>query len=138
MNSKLVCSDNEEKLLMQRLADDFQIAVKNYRKAKRENEIYDPKFTYWTEEEEEKYYEEERKRRNTINTSEGYIKITRVEYWENVLKSKIEVINAIGGFKFMQDFSYFLREIDIKAGEECLSLESAFCWHAEGIGHWVN
>ena len=120
--------------LFKGLADDFKVAVSNYRKARREKEIEEPYFSWKDTEAEEKYCSEEEKRRNSINTSKDYIKLTREEYWQNIIISKIEVIAAIGGFKMMSDFYDCLKTIDT----DNLGLCSAFSWYADGICGWLN
>ena len=120
--------------LFKGIADDFKIAVSNYRTAKRENEIKEPYFSWNDTEAEERYCSEEEKRKNSINTSKDYIKLTREEYWKNIIISKIEVIAAIGGFNMMSDFYDYLKTIDTDE----LLLCSAFSWHADGIDGWCN
>lgn len=128
---------NKEELF-KNVSEDFKSAVEKYRKARHDKEIEEPYFGYNDEAAEDKYYAEERKRQNTINTSKDYVKITREEYWQNVLRAKIEVIGAIGGFELMQGFSRYLREVDDKAGENNLMLESAFVYYADGICGWCR
>lgn len=122
----------EKEKLFEQLGKDFTIAVMKYRKAREDNEITTPHF--WSEEKEDKYYEEEDQRKAAINNSTDYVKLTRVEFWESVLISKIQVIGAIDGFALMQEFSYYLRNIDTDE----LSLESAFCSYADGICGWCR
>lgn len=120
--------------LIKNVAEDFKAAVKNYRKAREEQEIEEPYFSTWEEELERKYNIQEKTRKDSINTSKDYIKLTREEYWQNIIIAKIEVIGAIGGFELMQEFSIFLRSID----DEDLHLESAFCYYADGICGWYR
>lgn len=120
--------------LFENLAKDFKKAVENYRKARREQEIEKPYFGWSDPESEEKYYDEIEKRRNSINTSKDYIKLTREEYWQDILKSKIQVIGAIGGFELMEEFSLYLREVDNNE----LLLENAFVYYADGICGWCR
>lgn len=124
--------------LFKNLAEDFKLAVVNYRKARDEQEIDKPYFGWNNEEAENKYYLEQEKRRNGINTSTDYINLTREEYWQNILIAKIEVIGVIGGFEMMQDFSMYLRKLDEAAGENNIMLESAFCYYADGISGWCR
>lgn len=124
--------------LFKNLSMDFKIAVEKYRLAREEKEINKPYFSWNDEEAEEKYYLEEEKRRNTINTSKDYIDITREEYWQNIIKAKIEVIGAIGGFELMQEFSIYLRQLDDNDKEGNLMLESSFVYYAEGICGWYR
>lgn len=120
--------------LFENLAKDFKKAVENYRKARREQKIEKSYFGWSDPESEEKYYDEIEKRRNSINTSKDYIKLTREEYWQDILKSKIQVIGAIGGFELMEEFSLYLREIDNNE----LLLENAFVYYADGICGWCR
>ncbi|NFI55930.1 hypothetical protein FDA48_06000 [Clostridium botulinum] len=120
--------------LFKSLSEDFIMAVENYRKAEHEQDMNIPYFLSCEEEKEEKYNEDERVRRNTINTSKDYINLTRREYWQNILRAKIEVIGSIGGFEFMQEFSWYLRDIDTNE----LLLESAFVYYADGICGWCR
>ena len=129
--------ENEVKELFKNLSIDFKIAVEKYRLARDEKDINNPYFDM-SEEEEEKYYLEEKKRKNTINTSKDYINITREEYWQNIIKAKIEVIGAIGGFELMQDFSRYLRQLDDNDKKGNLMLESAFVYYADGICGWCR
>ena len=124
---------NKEELF-KNLSEDFKTAVIKYRKARYEQEIEKPYFSSWDEEAEDRYNLEEEKRINTINTSKDYINLTREEYWQNILKAKIEVIAAIGGFDLMQEFSDYLRTIS----DENLMLESVFCYYADGISGWCR
>jgi hypothetical protein len=130
--------DIEKGELMKNLANDFSKAVKNYRLARQENEVIKPNFSSWEEDKEEEFCQKEKLRINSINTSKDYINLTRLEYWEFTLKSKIEVIGAIGGFEFMQEFSRYLREIDYISDDDSLLLESAFSWYADGICGWCR
>lgn len=120
--------------LFENLAKDFKKAVENYRKARREQKIEKSYFGWSDPESEEKYYDEIEKRRNSINTSKDYIKLTREEYWQNIIISKIEVIAAIGGFELMEEFSLYLREVDNNE----LLLENAFVYYADGICGWCR
>lgn len=123
-----------KKELFNNLSEDFKVAVGNYRAAREDKDIQEPYFRYSDEEAEEKYNKEEDKRRDSINTSKDYIRLTREEYWKNILKSKIEVIGAIGGFELMDEFSKYLRKIDTNE----LMLESAFGYYADGICGWCR
>lgn len=118
--------------LFKSLSEDFAATVKSYRKARHEKDIEIPHF--YDEYKEEKYNEQEEVRRNTINTSKDYIKLTRDEYWQNILRAKIEVIGSIGGFEYMQEFARYLRNVD----NDELSLESAFVYYADGICGWCR
>ena len=120
--------------LFENLAKDFKKAVENYRKARREQNIEKSYFGWSDPESEENCYDEIEKRRNSINTSKDYIKLTREEYWQDILKSKIQVIGAIGGFELMEEFSLYLREIDNNE----LLLENAFAYYADGICGWCR
>lgn len=119
--------------LFKELADDFIAAVQNYRNAKKESNIDKPVFM--KEEEENQYYKERYNRMKTLNSSQDYIKITRVEYWEKILEAKIEVISRIGGFNMMQEFSDYLYNHQ-KDNE--LKLYNAFNYFADGIGGWIS
>jgi hypothetical protein len=48
---------------------------------------------------------------------------------------RIQVIAAIGGFKFMQEFHDFLCQY---RKYENLNLARAFDWYADGIGGWCR
>lgn len=126
---------NKEELF-KNLAEDFKVAVEKYRKARYEQDMTIPHFSSNDEEAEEKYYIAEEKRKNTINTSKDFINITREEYWQNIIKAKIEVIGAIGGFELMQEFSRYLRQFDEETDN--LMLESAFAYYADGINGWCR
>lgn len=119
--------------LFELLAEDFAIAVKEYRRAKKESEVYDPMFM--NEEEEEEKYNEYKARIKTLTTSKDYIKLTREEFWIEILKAKIQVIACIGGFKLMQEFHTFLYDYP---GDNNLNLASAFDYYADGIGGWCR
>ncbi|NFL39291.1 hypothetical protein [Clostridium botulinum] len=124
----------EKEELFNRLSKDFIMAVESYRKAEYEQDMDMPYFLSCEEEKEEKYNEDERARRNTINTSKDYINLTRREYWQDILRAKIEVIGSIGGFEYMQEFAKYLRDID----KDELLLESAFVYFADGICGWCR
>lgn len=115
------------------LAEDFSQAVNEYRRAKRESEI--DRRIFMTESEEEQEYKEFQNRMKSLTTSKNYIKLTREEYWGNILKAKIEVIAQIGGFEMMQDFHRYLYGY-LKNDE--LNLYSAFDYYADGIGGWCR
>lgn len=123
---------NKDKLFIS-LTEDFAQAVSEYRKAKRESEINKPMFA--SEEEEEQDYKKYQDRMKSLTTSKDYIKITREEYWQNILKAKIEVISKVGGFGMMQEFHRYLYNHP-KNNE--LSLYSAFDYYADGIGGWCR
>lgn len=124
---------NKEELF-KNLAVDFKVAVEKYRVAREDKDIQEPHFSFSDEIAEEKYNKDEDKRRDSINTSKDYIRLTREEYWKNILISKIEVIGAIGGFELMDEFSKYLRKIDTNE----LMLESAFGYYADGICGWCR
>ena len=107
------------------LGEDFKKVVEQYRMARSEEEELKEYDFY-------KNYNEELRNRNSIYTSKNIVNIKRVDYWRDIVRSKIEVIGAIGGFEMMQEFSYYLSEID----NQGLMLESAFCYLADGICGW--
>lgn len=112
---------------MKNLADDFVKVVREYRKARDEEEII--------EEDHLKAYD----RRKSLHDSKDYVKLTRIEYWENIIESKIKVIAAIGGNKLMAEFCMYLEEYEEKyCGEEGLYLVSCFDAKANGICGWYN
>ncbi len=115
------------------LLEDFSQAVNEYRTAKKESEINKPIFM--NDEQEEQDYKEYQDRMKSLTTSKDYIKITREEYWQNILQAKIEVISKIGGFEMMQEFHKYLYE---HPNNDALSLYSAFDYFADGIGGWCR
>lgn len=115
------------------LAEDFSKAVNEYRKAKKESEISKPIFM--SDKEEEQDYKEYQNRMKSLISSKDYIKITREEYWQNILQAKIEVISKIGGFEMMQEFHRYLYK---HSKNEELNLYSAFDYFADGIGGWCR
>jgi hypothetical protein len=58
-----------------------------------------------------------------------------LEFCGKIIESKIQVIAAIGGFMFMQEFHNFLYQY---RKYENLNLASAFNWYADGIGGWCR
>lgn len=113
--------DKNKEAMFKAIASDFKKAVKEYRAARRDEEL-------------EEDYIKCIERRGSQYTSKDFVKMTRVEYWIDIIKSKIEVIAAIGGFDMMQEFSYYLSDVD--SGE--LMLESAFSYLADGICGWCS
>ncbi|MBY7006787.1 hypothetical protein FDA25_02495 [Clostridium botulinum] len=114
--------------IMKNLADDFKKVVIEYRKARKEQEAIEEKS-------EERYY-----RREELTTSKNYVKLTRAEYWKDMIESKIKVIGCIGGFKFMQEFCEYLHEYEKEhcEGDIRLNLVSCFDANANGINGWYN
>lgn len=115
----------DKKKIFEVLGEDFKKVVEQYRMARHEEEKTEEYDFY-------EKYNEELKNRNSIYTSKNTVKITRVDYWRDIVRSKIEIIGAIGGFEMMQEFSQYLSEID----NQGLMLESAFCYLADGICGW--
>lgn len=122
---------NKEELFKS-LAEDFARAVREYRKAKYENEM--PSTWSLDENKNERMYEEYKTRIKALSSSKDYISLTRQEYWEQILEAKIQVIAAIGGLKLMQDFCTYLYNHSI----EDLNMYSAFDCFADGIGGWCR
>lgn len=112
---------------MKNLADDFVDVVKEYRRARDQEERI--------EEDNLKAYD----RRKSLHDSKNYVKLTRVEYWGNIIESKIKVIAVIGGNKLMRDFCMYLEEYEEKyCSEEGLYLVSCFDSRANGICGWYS
>jgi|GEM_PF-2982332 len=127
----ILFKDNE--VLFKALADDFIKAVSELRKAEEQSSI--EKSLFMDMDEEEHYYEEHEKRMHSLTSSKDYINITRKEYWENILKAKIEVIEKIGGFKMMQEFDTYLYN---HPKDDELKLYNAFDYLADGVGGWCR
>lgn len=123
----------DDKELFISLAKDFANAVKEYRKASDDSEIIKSRFL--SDEESDKEYLKYQSRINGLTTSKDYISLTREEYWQEIIKTKIEVIAAIGGFKFMQEFHNFLYECN---EYDELRLSTAFDYYADGICGWCR
>lgn len=119
-------------VLFKALAEDFAKAVSEYRKARQESDL-PTNFSYDDEEREENYRAYD-KRIEALKTSKDYISLTREEYWQQILKAKIEVIASIDGFKMMQDFCTYLCNIP----DDDLNLYSAFDYYADGIKGWCR
>jgi predicted ATPase len=109
------------------LGEDLISVVKELRKAQKDTIIRDND----TDEE----FLDYRYRIAELTKSKEYIKLTRVEYWEEILKSKIRTISTIGGFKMMQDFYDYIYNHEL---DDELKLARAFDYYADGIGGWCR
>lgn len=125
--------DINKKDMFEALTLDFAKAVMEYRKAGDESEIEINLFP--TDAEEEEKFNEYEERMNSLTASKDYINITREEYWQQIIKSKIEVIACIGGLEMMQEFSTYLYN---HALDDKLKLYNAFDYYADGIGGWCK
>lgn len=112
---------------MKNLADNFVAVVREYRKARDEEERIEEDTI------------EEYGRRKLLHNSKDYIKLTRTEYWRDIIESKIQVIGAIGGNKLMKEFCMYLEDYEKEyCNEEELFLVSCFDANANGICGWYN